>query len=121
MQKDLFEMMNTYGQSAFDMAKQLGEINLRATERMLEQQVAFTGAIVEMGAKQMESLAKAKGMPEVVNGQASFYQEYSQKVLSGYKEAADIMAEARQSLAALMDENMKTVTTNLRQATKKAA
>jgi hypothetical protein len=123
MQKDMFDMVNQYGQSAFDMAKQLNEINLRAVERLMEQQVAFTGSCVDMGARHVETLSKAKGLPEMVAGQAHFYQEASKSWLDGYKETTDILTEARQALAALMDEGVKTATTNLKQATagKKAA
>lgn len=121
MQKDMFNVMNDFGQKAFDTARRVGEINMRAGEKLLQEQFRLANAWVDAAGRNAELVGNAKTFQEMVSGQTKLAQEYGQEWLKGYRTAADILAEARTGLSEVVDEGVQAASENLKQATKKAA
>ena len=117
------DMMNQFAQNGLEAAKQLGEINLGIWEKLVQHQVETVGSCLEAGSKNLELFGQAKGYQELVAAQAKLFQECTQKWLEGFRETAEIFGEARQAVADMAEEGMKTATDNLRKAApaKKAA
>lgn len=118
---DMYDVVNKMSQSAFDTARRLGEIQLKLSEKLMEQQVDLTNAFIESSVKSLELLGKAKGYQELVSGQAELVRDYSQKVLEGYRSGTDVVTEARESLTKLVDENVAEASKSLKAATAKKA
>jgi hypothetical protein len=118
---ELVEMMNKVSQTSVENARRLAEINLRAGERMLEEQMALANVALETGVKSLELMGKAKGYQELANGQAELAREYGQRLMQSYKTGAEVMAEAREALTAMVDEGVKAASENLKQAASKKA
>lgn len=118
---DMYDMMNKMGQSAFETGRRLGEIQLKLSEKLMEQQVDLTNAFVESSIKSLELLGKAKGYQDLVSGQAELVRDYSQRVLESYRTGTDVVSEARESLTKLVDENVEAASKNLKAATTKKA
>ena len=116
MQPNVIDLWTNMGENAFNAAKQLGEINMRASEKLLQQQLDLTTAWVDAGSRNLELMSKAKGLPELLSSQAKLAQECSQQWIDGYRQANDILSEARQAVTELVDENMKTAQQNVKQA-----
>jgi len=116
MQPNVVDLWTNMGENAFNAARQLGEINLRASEKLLQQQLDLTTAWVDAGSRNLELMSKAKGLPELLAGQAKLAQEYSQQWIDGYRQTNDILSEARQAVTELVDENMKVAQQKVKQA-----
>lgn len=120
MQKDILNSFNELGQTAYEAARKMGEINLRASEKLLEQQFALTGALLETGSKSLELMGQAKTPQDVINGQVKLVQEYSQQWLSNCRGTVDILTETRDAANEIVEENVKVASEKVKQATKAA-
>ena len=121
MKKDIFNSFNEFGQTAFEAARRMGEVNLRAGEKLLEQQFAMTGALLETGARNLELMSQAKTPQEVLTGQAKLVQAYGEQWLNRCRGTAEILAEARDAAGELIEENVKVASENVKQATTRKA
>jgi phasin family protein len=124
MQNQMFDAYNELAQSSFEAMRKLGEINMRATERLFQQQLDLTNTMLETSAKGTEGATKAKGYQELVSSQAKLTQEYGQEWLKNYRSAIEVLTEARDSAAEVMDKQMQLASKNMQAAgetVKKAA
>jgi len=117
MQKEIYNSINELGQTAFEAARRMAELNLRAGEKLLEQQFALTGALLETGSKNLESMSQAKTPQDVLNGQAKLVQDYGEQWLNSCRGTVDILTEARDAAGELVEENVKAASEKVKQAT----
>ncbi len=124
MQNQMFDDYNEMAQGAFEAMRKLGEINMRASERLFQQQMDLTNTMLSTSAKGMEGMTKAKGYQELVTTQAKLAQDYGQEYLKNYRDAVEVLTEARDAAAEVVDQQMQVASKNM-QATgetiKKAA
>ena len=116
MQNQMFDAYNEMAQSNYEAIRKMGEINLRAAERLFEQQIDLTNLMMENSSKSLETLSKAKGYQELVAGQSKLGQEYGQGWLKNYRTAIEVMTEARDKVAAIVDEQMQVANKNIQAA-----
>lgn len=116
MQNQMFDAYNEMVQGSFEALRKVGEINMRAGERLLQQQLDLSNTMLETGAKGMESMTKAKGYQELMSSQSKLAQDYGQEWLKGYRAAVDVMTEARDSAAEVMDQQMQVTSKNVQAA-----
>ncbi|MFO8153159.1 phasin family protein [Thioalkalivibrio sp.] len=116
MQNQMFDAYNEMVQGSFEALRKLGEINMRAGERLFQQQLDLSNTMLEKSAKGMEGMTKAKGYQELVSNQAKLAQDYGQEWLKGYRSAVEVMTEARDSAADVMDQQMQAASKNAQAA-----
>jgi phasin family protein len=121
MQKEIYNTFNDLGQTAYEAAMKMGEVNLRAGEKLLEQQLALTGALLETGTRNLELMSQAKTPQDMLNGQAKLIQDCGQQLLNSCRGTVDIMTEVRNAAGELVEENVKTASEKVKQAARKAA
>jgi phasin family protein len=121
MQKEIYNTFNDLSQSAYEAAMKMGEVNLRAGEKLLEQQLALTGALLETGTKNLEMMSQAKTPQDVLNGQAKLIQDCGQQWLNSCRGTVEVLTEARNAAGELVEENVKTASEKVKQAARKAA
>lgn len=120
---EMFETFSKANQSVFDSLCKVNEINQKAMEKLLSQQLDLTTAMVDVSMKNIELVSKAKGYQELLSGQADLARDCSQTLMTSYKQGHDVLNEARESMTKLMDESVKSAEETVKQATsiKKAA
>ncbi|ANB02483.1 phasin family protein [Ectothiorhodospira sp. BSL-9] len=120
---EMFETFNKANQSMFDTLRKVNDINQKAMEKLLSQQLDLTTAMVDVSMKNVELVSKAKGYQELLSGQADLARDCSQTLMTSYKNGHDVLNEARESMTKLMDESVKSAEETVKQATsiKKAA
>jgi len=116
MQNQMFDAYNEMAQGSFEALRKLGEINMRAGERLFQQQLDLTSTMMEANAKGMEVMTKAKGYQELVSGQAKLAQDYGQEWLKNYRAAVEVLTEARDSAADVLDQQMQVASKNVQAA-----
>jgi phasin family protein len=121
MKNVFFENFSGLGENGFDTAKRIGEINVRAGEKLLAQQFELAKAWLDTSVKSLELMGTGKTYQELLAGQAQIAQEYGQRCMEGYRNAFDIMSAAREALVEVVDEGTKKANEGLKATVKKAA
>jgi len=116
MQNQMFDAYNEMAQGSFEALRKLGEINMRAGERLFQQQLDLTSTMMEANAKGMEVMTKAKGYQELASSQAKLAQDYGQEWLKSYRAAIEVLTEARDSTADVLDQQMQVASKNVQAA-----
>jgi phasin family protein len=101
------EVFNRMGETVLETTKQIAEINVRAGERLLEQQAELTSQWINTATRNMDLAAKAIGYQEVLSGQAQIAQECAQQLLTGYRRAAEVVSEASKEVAQAVEHAMR--------------
>jgi hypothetical protein len=117
MQKELISLFNQNTEATLDAARKLGELNLRTMDRLLQQQAEVFNAYMAVNAKGMELFAKAKGMQELISGQAELTREFGERTMEALRKGLTLANESGAEYQALVQEGVKTAQEQLNQAT----
>ena len=112
MQKDVVSGFEQFNKTAMDSVKMVSEINMRLFERMAEEQMAAASDFFEGGMKQVEALTGAKDVQTVIKAQQEYATQVNDKFVAHAKKAAEILTEAKDGYAKLMEEGMKAASDN---------
>ena len=107
MQKEFTASIEMMNKTSVDAMKRLGEIQLRSMERLAEQQIAVTSAVLEQGVNQMRSLAGSKDVTAVVDSQTSYLSELNTQAVENAKKTADILATTKTELTEWVEAGVK--------------
>ena len=83
--------------------------------------LALTGALLDTGSRNLEQMSQAKTPQDVLNNQAKLMQDCGQQWLSTCRSTVEILTEARDTAAELVEENVKVASEKVKEATRKAA
>lgn len=121
MSKDLIENFQKLTQLTLENFRKLGEANLRVGERLLQEQVELTNAILEAASDKAGDVTEAKDLKDVASWQAELAQEYTKKIVETSRNCADIVAEAGKVYSGLFENALKTANSVGEKAANKAA
>lgn len=107
------ENMNKMGQSAYNTAKAIYEINTNTLEQLFDQQIAMATLGVESTTRQMELMSKAKGYEAVIEGQADIANDFSSKSQGIARNTLDIMNESKEEVTAFIEKTAKEAADNI--------
>ena len=107
MQKEFTASIEMMNKTSVDAMKRLGEIQLRSMERLAEQQIAVTSAVLEQGVNQMRSLAGSKDVTAVVDSQTSYLSELNTQAVENAKKTAEILATTKTELTEWVEAGVK--------------
>jgi phasin family protein len=113
MEKSTLDTMNDVGKRAYEAAKELGEINARSTEKMLQKQLDALNLYMQTGVQQMQLLMEAKGYQDVLAGQARISSEYTEKLLDNTRAMMEIATKARDELSGWAEKSMAAATESM--------
>ncbi len=112
MQKDFVAVIEEMNATAVNSIKRLGEIQLRAMERLTEQQIAITSGYLRDGVKQMQSVVATKDLGKALESQASYVTELNQRVVADAQKTAEILAESKTELSDWVEDGVKSASNN---------
>lgn len=98
------EAFNRMGETMLDTTRKIAEINVRAGERLLEQQVDVASQWAIAATRNVDNAQKALGFHEFFAGQAQIAQELGQNMLTTWRRSAEIMGEASRQAAEAIQE-----------------
>lgn len=113
MQKEMIEMFSKNSESAMESAKKLGELNLRTMDRLLAQQTELANIYMDIAARSLELFGKAKGVQELVNGQAELTRECGERCMSVMRSGLTLVNESGSEYSALITEGVKSAQTQM--------
>ena len=119
-----FEAMSGFNTNLLDLAKnqyeaakQLADINMRTSEKLMQKQLELFGLYLQANADQMDLLTKAKGFQELYAGQAELARGFAEKVMASARESAEVATGARDEVTAWMEKGAEAVAANLKEVT----
>ncbi|MCB1875344.1 MAG: phasin family protein [Chromatiales bacterium] len=119
-----FEAMSGFNTNLLDLAKnqyeaakQLADINMRTSEKLMQKQLELFGLYLQANADQMDLLTKAKGFQELYAGQAELARGLAEKVMASARESAEVATGARDEVTAWMEKGAEAVAANLKEVT----
>ena len=123
MQKDFVSGIESVNKSTVEAVKRFSEIQLKAMERLTEQQLAATSDYMNKGVAQMQALAGSKDLQTAFASQSKFMNELNETMVDNAKTVAGILTETRDELSAWFEEGMKVAADNpvAKAVSKKAA
>ena len=123
MQKDFVSGIEAVNKTAVEAVKRFSEIQLKAMERLTEQQIAATSDYMNKGVAQMQALAGSKDLQSAFASQSKFMNELNETMVDNAKTVAGILTETRDEMSAWFEEGMKAAADNpvAKAVSKKAA
>lgn len=116
MQKEMIEMFSKNSEAAMESAKKLGELNLRTMDRLLAQQTELANIYMDITAKSLELFGKAKGVQELVNGQAELTRECGERCMAIMRTGLTLVNESGAEYGALVSEGVKSAQSQISEA-----
>lgn len=104
MPSNYTEALNRMGETVLDTTKRIAEINVRAGEKLLEQQAELTTQWINAASRNVDIASKAIGVHEVFAGQQQIAQEYSQQMLATWRRSAEVMSEASRAITEAVEQ-----------------
>lgn len=108
MQNEILQQWSSASKTAFDSAKELGEINAKIIEKLAQQQLDIMNAVLDASSKQFQLVSESKGYKELLAGQSALAQEYNQQFVDFAKKATDLANEAKTELSSWFEKGMET-------------
>ena len=123
MQKDFVSGIETMNKTAVEAVKRYSEIQLKAMERLTEQQIAATSDYMTKGVAQLQMLAGSKDAQTAFASQSKYFNDLNEAMVDNAKTVAGILTETRDELSAWVEEGMKAASANpvVKAVSKKAA
>lgn len=112
MQNDILDTMNKLTQQTIENWKKMGETNLKISEKLLQQQVELTSALIEAATCNAGEVSKTKDVKEIAAMQTEFAQDCGKKVMESYKSCADILSEAGKAYNTMFEAGVKSASDN---------
>ena len=112
MQKEFITGIEEMSAITMNSFKRLGEIQLRAIERLSEQQIALTSKYMNEGVKQLQSIAGGKDLGKIVESQVSFVSEFNQGVVDDAQKTVAILTDSKTELTNWVEEGIKSASNN---------
>ena len=107
MQKEFATSIEKMNKTSVDAMKSFGEIQLRSMERLAEQHIALTSALLDQGVKQMRTLVGSKDASAVVESQTAYLTELNAQVVESAKKTADILTTTKTELTEWVEAGVK--------------
>jgi len=118
--KDNLNLINEMGTKGFDRLTALGEINLRAWERLATRQLDAMGLMMDQGLRQMRLATESKGYNEYLKGQVELTKDLSTRLTEETKTNLQVAGEVRDQYRTWVQQGMSELTADLRKAAPQA-
>lgn len=112
--KESVTMINEMSTKGFDRLNALGEINLRAWEKLTARQMDAVNAMVEQGIRQMKLATESKGYNEYMKGQVELAKELSGRMMAETKANMQLAGEVRDQYRAWVEEGVSELNAGMR-------
>jgi len=106
------EMMKEMASDGYESARQLGDINLRTWNNLLEKQIGMFDAWLEAGAKQIELSTAAKDPEEYLGSQVALTRDIGEKMVASLRDAVSTGGEAQGEYRAWYEKSVQSMAGN---------
>ena len=108
--QESIETIKDLGSNGYDAARQLGELNLRSVEMILNRQMDAVSMAMEAGMRQISLVSEAKGYKDLVEGQVELARDVGERMMEVGRENAKLAGDARDEYRVWFEKGLETVT-----------
>jgi len=119
--KETIDAANEFAGNGYEALRQLGEINQRAFDRMLDKQFTVMNIWMDAGMQQIKLATEAKGLQDLMTGNLALTKAVAEQLMAENRENLEIAAETRDELRAWWESGVADVTSRLSKVAQKAA
>ncbi len=118
MQKEIIELFTKSTETAIEAGRKITELNMRTFERLMQQQADVAATYMDMATKGMTLFSKAKGMQDLIAGQAELSREFGERSMEIMRKGMAVANESGSEYTSLVQEGVKTAQERINEATK---
>ncbi len=119
--KETIDAVNEFAGNGYEALRQLGEINQRAFDRLMDKQFSVMNIWMDAGMQQIKMATEAKGLQDLMTGNLALSKTVAEKLMAENRETLEMAAETRDELRAWWESGVADVTTRLNKVAQKAA
>ena len=120
MQNQFADLASQTLESAFNTAKELATLNVKAAEQMITHQLDAVTEVVDASLAQMKRVRDVKTPDDFVNAQREFVEISAKQGVERVRKGVSLVTEVRDSYSELLQQNVAKSVNELKTA-KKAA
>ena len=120
MQKELLDQWSKLSRQALESYRDLGEIQVRVFNRLLQQQLELVNVTVESGLRQLHLIYEPAHYRDLVEKQTELAGEINEQLATVARRTNDVLVEANNKFSAWADRGVRAVTEQV-QRTQQAA
>lgn len=118
MQKEIIDLFTKSTETAIEAGRKIAELNMRTFERLMQQQADVAATYMDMTSKGMTLFSKAKGMQDLIAGQAELSREFGERSMEIMRKGLAVANESGSEYSSLVQEGVKTAQERIAEATK---
>lgn len=118
MQKEIIELFTKSTETAIEAGRKIAELNMRTFERLMQQQADVAATYMDMATKSMNLFGKAKGVQDLIAGQAELSREFGERGMEIMRKGMAVANESGSEYTSLVQEGVKTAQERIAEATK---
>lgn len=119
--KENFEMLKEMAGQSYEATRELGDINLRAWNNMLEKQMDVLNIWIEAGVKQVELSSTVKDQKDYLASQAALTRDIGEKLMASGRNAITAGNEMQSEYRAWYEKSVQSMTKNWNKAGQQAS
>ena len=119
--KETIGMFSELGMNGFESAKQLGEINLTAWEKMLDRQMDAVNLLMETGVAQVKLATGADNYQGLLENQVELAKGFGERVVAQGRTNMKLAGETRDEYRAWLEGRFSALTDQINKVTDAAA
>ncbi len=119
--QDYVEQFTTAGRASYESLQELGAINAKAFQKLMDLQFKFATFNIETGIEQTKLLTSTSNYKDYLTAETDFAGVYSAKAMDFTKQAASILSESRDEIVTWMEKGLETAETTAKVPAKRTA
>ncbi|MBI5329368.1 MAG: phasin family protein [Betaproteobacteria bacterium] len=116
MQKDVIEMFEQSAETAMEAARKVGDLNMRAFDKLFQQQADLAAFYMDATTRSMELVTKAKGYQDLMAGQMALVRECGERCISTVRQTVAFASETATEYTTLAQDGIKVAQDQMTQA-----
>ena len=113
--KESFELFTEMSGKGYEAARQLGEINVRAMEKLVGRQMDAVALTMELGLQQVKLVAEAKEYGELVKGEVELAKGLGERVVEENRSNVQSASDTRDEYRAWFEKGMVAIREKMRE------
>jgi phasin family protein len=119
MQNDYVEQLTYAGKNSYASLQELGAINTKALQKLVELQFEVASFNIEKGIEQTKLLASTNNYKDYLSAESEFAGDCSNKNLDFTKQAATILSDSRDEIVSWLEKGFESVETKVKAPAKR--
>ena len=119
-QQALLDWWSQFGRQALESYRDLGEIQVRVFNRLLQQQLELVNVTVESGLRQLHLIYEPAHYRDLVEKQTELAGEINEQLATVARRSNDVLVEANNKFSAWADKGVRAVTQQVRETAEQA-